>query len=99
MKHDFLKSYLYRSFAYKSNRCNENCNEIQISEHLLLNCCHYFNEQKDLKINTKTSITLRTLLNANENIKNVLKFIKNTRICTKKWILDKMKNEEMNKNE
>ena len=47
----------------------------------------------------KIFITLRTLFNTNENIKNVLKFIKNTRICTKKWILDTVKNEEMHEDE
>ena len=32
----------------------------------------------------KTSVTLRTLFNTDEDIKNVLNFIKNTRICTRK---------------
>ena len=99
MRHDFFKSYLCILFAYESKQCNENYNEIQISEHLLLNCRHYFNEQKDLKNDMKISITLRTLFNRNENIKNVLNFIKNTRIYTKKWILDTMKNEKMHENE
>ena len=84
MRHEFFKSYFCRLFAYESNRCNENCNEIQTSEHLLLNCRHYINEQRKLKKNMKISVTLRTLFNTNEGIKNVLKFIKNTRICTKK---------------
>ena len=32
----------------------------------------------------KISITTPTLLNTSENIKNVLNFTKNTRICTRK---------------
>ena len=32
----------------------------------------------------KISVSLQTLFNTNENIKNVLNFIKNIRICTKK---------------
>ena len=53
IKHDFFKFYLYRLFTYKSNRCNENCNEFQTSENLLLKCYHYSNEQKQIKKNPK----------------------------------------------
>ena len=84
IEHDYFKFYLYRLLAYESNQCNEKCNEIQTSEHLLLHCRHYVNERKEIKNNMKISITLRTLFNTNEDIKNVLNFIKNTRICTKK---------------
>ena len=94
-EHDYFKSYLCRLFAYESNRCNENCNEKQTSEHLLFHCRHYVNEQNELKNNMKILVTLRTLFNTDEGIKNVLNFIKNIRICTKKWILDTMKNEKM----
>ena len=95
IRHDFFKFYLSRLFTYKSNRCNENCNKIQIFKHLLLNCYHYFNEQKQLEKNIKISISLRTLIDINENIKNVFNVIKHIRICRKKWILDIMKNEKM----
>ena len=84
IEHGYFKSYLYRLPAYESNQCNEECNEIQTPEHLLLHCCHYVNEQKEMKNNMKISITLRTLFNTNEDIKNVLNFIKITRICTRK---------------
>ena len=84
MRHEFFKSYLYKLFACESNRCNENCIEIQTSEHLLLNCRYYINKQRELKKNMKNFVTLRTLFNTNEDIKNVLKFIKNIRIYTKK---------------
>ena len=94
-EHDYFKSYLCRLFEYESNRCNEKCNEKQTFENLLLYCCHYVNEQNKLKNNMKISITLRTLFNTDEDIKNVLNFIKNTRICTKKWVLNTMKNEKM----
>ena len=43
----------------------------------------------------KTLVSLRTLFNINENIKNVLNFINNIIICTKKCILDIVKEEEM----
>ena len=84
IEHEYFKSYLYRLSAYESNQCNEECSETQTSEHLLLYCRHYLKERKEMKNNMKIFITLRTLFNTNESIKNVLKFIKNTRICTRK---------------
>ena len=95
IEHDFFKFYLYRLFAYKSNQCNENCNEIQTFKHLLLKCHHFLNEQKEMKKNMKISVTIRTLFNTTETIKNVLNFIKNTRICTRKWILGTVEDEEV----
>ena len=84
IEHDYFKSYLCRLLTYESNRCNEECNEIQTFEHLLLHCRHYKKKRNEMKNNIKISITLRTLFNTNESIKNVLKFIKNTRICTRR---------------
>ena len=43
----------------------------------------------------KISVTICTLFNRSENIKNVLNFIKNTRICTRKWILGTVEDEEV----
>ena len=43
----------------------------------------------------KIFVTIRTLFNTTENIKNVLNFIKNIPICTKKSILNTVKNEEI----
>ena len=84
IKHDFFKFYLCKVFTYELNRCNENCNKIQTSEHLLSNCHHYFDEQKQLKNNMKISVSLRTLFNTSESIKNVLNLIKSIRNYTKK---------------
>ena len=99
IEHDYFKSYLCRLLTYESNRCNEKCNETQTFEHLLLHYRHYKKKWNQMKNNIKIYITLRTLFNTNKNIKNVWKFIKNTWICTKKWILDTMKNEKINENE
>ena len=84
IEHDYFKSYLCRLFAFESNRYNKECNETQTSKHLLLHCRHYKKERNKMKNNIKISISLRTLFNTNENIKNVLNFINNTRICTKR---------------
>ena len=95
--HGFFKSYLYRLPAYESNQCNGNCNEIQTPKHLLFNCRHFLNEQKEMKKNMKIPVTIRTLFNTTEGIKNVLNFIKNTRICTRKWILGTVEDEEVHR--
>ena len=83
-EHDYFKFYLCKLFEYESNRCNENCKKKQTFKHLLLHCRHYVKKQNELKNNIKISISLRTLFNTDEDIKNVLNFIKNIRICTKK---------------
>ena len=84
--HDFFKSYLVRLLAYELNHCNKDCNQIQTFEHLLLNC-HFLNERKEMEKNMKISVTIYTLFDTSEDIKNVLNFINNTRICMRKWIL------------
>ena len=43
----------------------------------------------------KNSVAIHTSFNTSEGIKNVLNFIKNTRICTRKWILGIVEDEEM----
>ena len=43
----------------------------------------------------KISVTIRTLFNTTKCIKNVLNFIKNTRIFTTKWILGTVEDEEV----
>ena len=58
-------------------------------------CRHYKKKRNEMKNNMKISITLGTLFNTNEGIKNVLKFIKNTRICTRRWILGTVGDEEV----
>ena len=93
--HGFFKPYLVRLSAYESNRCNGDCNEIKTPEHLLLNRRHFLNEQKEMKKNMKIPVTIYTLFNTSEGIKNVLNFIKNTRICTRKWILGTVEDEEV----
>ena len=84
IEHDFFKFYFVRIFTYESSRCNENCNEIQTFQHLLLNRRHFLNERKEIKKNMRISVTIHTLFNTSEDIKNVLNFRKNTFVCTKK---------------
>ena len=43
----------------------------------------------------KISVTIRTVFKTTEGIKNVLNFLKSTRIYTRKWILGTVEDEEV----
>ena len=93
--HGFFKSYLIRLPKYDSKNCNGDCNEIQTSKHLLINCRHFRDVQSQLIKKMKPqATTLRTLFNINEGIKNLAEFLKFTRIETRKWILSQLDEEE-----
>ena len=47
------------------------------------------------KKNIKVSMTIHKFFITTKSIKNVLNFIKNIRICTKRWILGIVEDEEM----
>ncbi len=90
MRHDYFKSYLHRLSENNSNKCYEICNASQTSEHLLLNCKHYRSEQIKLKKKAQlknTDIILTLFIIKIERI-TTLEYLKNTRIATRKWLLE-----------
>jgi len=90
MRHNYFKSYLHQLSENNSNKCYEICNASQTSEHLLLNCKHYKSEQIKLKKKTQlknTNIILTMFIIKIERIAT-LKYLKNTRITTRKWLLE-----------
>ncbi len=90
MKHDYFKSYLHRLSENNSNKCYEICNARQTSKHLLLNCRHYRAEQIKLKEKAQlknTDIILTLFIIKIERIAT-LEYLKNTRITTRKWLLE-----------
>ncbi len=90
MRHDYFKSYLHRLSENNSNKCYEICNASQTLEHLLLNCKHYRSEQIKLKKKTQlknTDIILTQFIIKIERIAT-LKYLKNTWITTRKWLLE-----------
>ena len=90
MGHDYFKSYLHRLSENNSNKCYEICNASQTSEHLLLNCKHYRSEQIKLKKKAQlknTDIILTLFIIKIERI-TTLEYLKNTRIATRKWLLE-----------
>ncbi len=90
MRHDYFKSYLHRLSENNSNKCYEICNARQTSKHLLLNCRHYRAKQKKLKKKAQlknTDIILTLFIIKIERIAT-LKYLKNTWITTRKWLLE-----------
>ncbi len=90
MRHDYFKSYLHRLSKNNSNKCYEICNARQTSKHLLLNCRHYRAEQIKLKEKSQlknTDIILTLFIIKIERI-TTLKYLKNTWIATRKWLLE-----------
>jgi ribonuclease HI len=95
-EHEYFKSYLVKLSKYETNKCNENCNFIQTSKHLLLHCRHFIN-QRSVMINEMKSqtTTLKTLFEIKKDIENLKKFLIDIEIVTRKWILrDTKENEE-----
>ncbi len=90
MKHDYFKSYLHWLSKNNSNKCYEICSVRQTSKHLLLNCRHYRAEQRKLKKKAQlknTNIILTLFIIKIERIAT-LKYLKNTWIATRKWLLE-----------
>ena len=92
--HGYFKSYLSRISTDKQKDCIK-CKTRQSPEHLLLNCSLYKEEQKQLKQQMSESkrerkmrqVTLQQLFNTNRGIECTLKYLKETRIATRRWIL------------
>jgi len=90
MRHNYFKSYLHRLSENNLNKCYEICNARQTLKHLLLNCRHYRAEQIKLKKKAQlknTDIILTLFIIKIERIAT-LKYLKNTWIATRKWLLE-----------
>ena len=104
LEYEYFKSYLKRLPAYDINLCNV-CKVKQTPEHMLLSCKIYKAEQKTLKnavlqskskseTESNSELSLKRLLCTGEGIRNTLAFLDQTKIATRKWILEEIKKEE-----
>jgi RNase H len=97
--HGYLKSYLYRLNITSNNKCRCISNEKETTLHLLLYCKKYNLERKALFKRIKEKIEIRdfnlsVLLQTKVGISEVLVFLKETNICTRKWHLERLEEEE-----
>ena len=91
LEHEFFKSYLIRLLKNDFKNCNDDCNETQSAKHWLIDCRHFRDVQSQLIKKMKSQvITLQTLFDINEEVKNVTEFLKFIRIEIREWILDQL---------
>ncbi len=87
--HEYFKSYLVRLPNYETKKCNESCNFNQTPKHLLLNYHHFITERSNMINQMKPqSTTLKTLFETKKSIENLRKFLIDTEIATRRWILE-----------
>ena len=90
-EHDYFKLYLSR-LTNSSNKCYEKCYQIQNPKHLLIDCSHFRNQQSMLiKKMKSTFIDMKSLFNTNEELNNLIEYLKSTKLAIRKWMLKKEK--------
>ena len=94
----YLKSYLYRLNITDNNKCT--CRSIETPKHLLLECRVFNIQRKKLlkNIGEKVKVnppTLKLLLYTGIGIKEILVFLKETNICTRKRHIRREADEEI----
>jgi hypothetical protein len=86
--HGYIKSYLFKLGHTSSNKCD--CGQIETPEHLILSCKKLNEARKELKSNIGArALTLPLLMHTKLGISHLLVFLQNTKICTRKWHLER----------
>jgi len=94
--HDYFKFYLNRLPDYDSDKCHWSCQQTQTSEHLLTTCHHFRHEQLVLKRKLEDlPPEIRTLFTIKKEIQAVLKFLKETEVEIRKWLLEEKVEKEI----
>jgi ribonuclease HI len=88
LRHGYFKKYLHIRGHTSTDRCV--CGATETIEHLLLSCPQYRSERRELQkeLNTR-SLSLNLLFHTSIGIKHTLCFLKNTRISTRRWHLER----------
>jgi hypothetical protein len=94
----YLKSYLYKLNIMFNNKCK--CGKTKNAKHLLLYYTLYKEERNRLFSRFKGSLkasafNLQLLLYTEIGIVNILIFLKETSICTRKWHIDRREEVEI----
>jgi hypothetical protein len=82
LRYRYLKSYLKRINKTSTDLCR--CGIKETADHLLLSCLNYSTFRPDC---LKESKPLSQILNKKERRLEVLQFIRQTRIATRRWHL------------
>ena len=88
--HGFFKHYLYRIKRANNDLCRCNSGQSETPKHLLTGCRDAKEHQRALKESLGTqNLSLALLLHTTVGIQYTLEYLKNTRICTRKWHIDR----------
>ena len=91
--HGYFKSYLYCLGHTTSDRCK--CGQKETPEHLLLSCTEHKVAREKLKSEMhKNRLSLPMLLHTKLGIKKTLEFLRETRIATRRWHLERGEEKE-----
>ena len=91
--HGYFKSYLYRLGHTTSDRCK--CGQKETPEHLLLSCTEHKVAREKLKSEMhENRLSLPMLLHTKLGIEKTLGFLKETRMATRRWHLERGEEEE-----
>ena len=91
--HGYLKSYLHRFNHSANDKCK--CGRRETPEHLLLSCPELKSARDKLKNEMKgIKLSLSTLLHTKIGIETTLGFLRETRIATRRWRLERQTEEE-----
>ncbi len=93
--HGYIKAYLHRIGRAENNQCR--CGKKETAKHLLLSC-------RDAKLVTvraklkdkmqELRLSLRLLMHTKIGIEKTLDFLRDTRICTRRWHLEQWQEEQ-----
>ncbi|RDL32487.1 uncharacterized protein BP5553_08943 [Venustampulla echinocandica] len=90
--HGYLKSYLFRLDRSNSDLCR--CGKRETPEHLLLSCSEYKGARSALKSELRgVRLTLPLLLHTKVGIAATINFLKETKIVTRRWHLERAEEE------
>ena len=88
--HGYLKSYLHRIGRSETDLCR--CGKRETTEHLLLSCRQAEIAQARAKLREEIQglrPSLKLLMHTKIGIEKTLGFLKETRLCTRKWYLER----------
>ena len=94
--HGYLKLYLHRIGRSETDLCR--CGKRETTEHLLLNCRLPKIAQARAKLRDKIQglrPSLKLLMHTKIGIEKTLGFLKETRLCTRKWHLERGQGDEV----
>ena len=86
--HGYLKQYLYRIKRASNNKCR--CGQPETTKHLLLSCKDFKPERRSVEVGLGTrALNLPLLLHTTIGIEKALEYIRDTRICSRPWHLER----------